>query len=169
MTDFFEIKSKNTFSVVRCDNNGTAVGEFPERAESRSARGALPTYIFCPYLWIWGNSHQIIPDFATGLRTETKKLKIFTHKKVWEYFTVFKNFFRRKYAEIFRRIPNPVANSGIIVFLCEICFNTLVRNQAQRDNIMKKNTKYTDEPIEFKEIKDFLPSPEHLAFKEKKC
>jgi hypothetical protein len=34
---------------------------------------------------------------------------------------------------------------------------------------MKKNTKYTDEPIEFKEIKDFLPSPEHLAFKEKKC
>jgi predicted DNA binding CopG/RHH family protein len=32
---------------------------------------------------------------------------------------------------------------------------------------MKKNTKYTNEPMEFKEVKDFLPSPEHLAFKEK--
>ena len=32
---------------------------------------------------------------------------------------------------------------------------------------MKKKMEYTNEPIEFKEIKDFLPSPEHLAFKEK--
>lgn len=31
---------------------------------------------------------------------------------------------------------------------------------------MKKKTKYTDEPIAFKEIKDFLPAPEHLAAKE---
>lgn len=33
---------------------------------------------------------------------------------------------------------------------------------------MKKNIKYTDEPIEnFKIIKDFLPSPEELIFKDK--
>ncbi len=33
---------------------------------------------------------------------------------------------------------------------------------------MKKNIKYTDEPIDnFKIIKDFLPSPEELIFKDK--
>ena len=31
---------------------------------------------------------------------------------------------------------------------------------------MKTNPKYTNEPMEFKEVDDFLPSPEHLAFKE---
>jgi len=32
----------------------------------------------------------------------------------------FKNFFRRKYAEIFRRIPNPAAKSGIILHFANI-------------------------------------------------
>ena len=32
---------------------------------------------------------------------------------------------------------------------------------------MKKKIEYTNESMEFKEIKDFLPSPEHFAFKEK--
>jgi predicted DNA binding CopG/RHH family protein len=32
---------------------------------------------------------------------------------------------------------------------------------------MRKKIKYTNEPMEFKEIRDFLPSPEHLVFKEK--
>ncbi len=31
---------------------------------------------------------------------------------------------------------------------------------------MKKKTKYTNEPIEFEIINDFLPSPEHLVLKE---
>ena len=33
---------------------------------------------------------------------------------------------------------------------------------------MKKKITYTDEPIEGEVIKDFLPSPENLVFKEKK-
>ena len=32
---------------------------------------------------------------------------------------------------------------------------------------MKKKIKYTDEPMEFEVIKDFLPSPEKLVLKEK--
>jgi hypothetical protein len=32
---------------------------------------------------------------------------------------------------------------------------------------MKKKLKYTNEPMKFKAINDFLPSPEHLDFKEK--
>lgn len=32
---------------------------------------------------------------------------------------------------------------------------------------MRKKISYTDEPMEFKEIKDLLPPPERLAFKEK--
>jgi hypothetical protein len=30
---------------------------------------------------------------------------------------------------------------------------------------MKKKTKYTDEPMEFRIVKDFLPSPEKLALR----
>ena len=33
---------------------------------------------------------------------------------------------------------------------------------------MKKKTKYSNEPIEAKVIKDFLPSPSELVLKEKK-
>ncbi len=33
---------------------------------------------------------------------------------------------------------------------------------------MKKRIKYTDEPIHFKVIDDFLPPPEKLIFKEEK-
>jgi len=45
----------------------------------------------------------------------------------------------------------------------------LVQDIGGRGKIfMKKNIKYTDEPIEnFKIIKDFLPSPEELIFKDK--
>lgn len=32
---------------------------------------------------------------------------------------------------------------------------------------MTKKIKYTNETMEFKTIEDFLPSPEHLVFKEK--
>jgi predicted DNA binding CopG/RHH family protein len=32
---------------------------------------------------------------------------------------------------------------------------------------MNKKIKYTNEPMEFKEIKDFLPPPEHFVLKEK--
>jgi predicted DNA binding CopG/RHH family protein len=32
---------------------------------------------------------------------------------------------------------------------------------------MKKRINYTNEPMKFKEMKDFIPSLEHLAFKEK--
>ncbi|HBU69141.1 MAG TPA: CopG family transcriptional regulator [Elusimicrobia bacterium] len=32
---------------------------------------------------------------------------------------------------------------------------------------MKKKISYTNEPMNFKEVKDFLPAPEHFAFKEK--
>ena len=32
---------------------------------------------------------------------------------------------------------------------------------------MKKTTKYTDEPMEFRIVKDFLPPPEKLVFREK--
>jgi hypothetical protein len=33
---------------------------------------------------------------------------------------------------------------------------------------MKKLTKYTDEPMKFKIVKDFLPQPEKLVFKNAK-